>query len=123
MRIISIAAAPAAALMLTVAVAGTAHAGDSSGNTDHPGSCLVVQNHTGKNVHLTLNYPTESGYWDYAPDEDATVLSDESNNAITSPSGNWDVQTKPDVSDAWVYDASDSTDRGCAGSWILTMNP
>lgn len=119
MKIVSIAAAAIAAGAL---IMGSAAPANADRGEDHPGSCLVVQNHSGSELTVSLNYPVQSGTWTYEPDEVATVLADEANQVITSPSGVWDVHIDRDAQDSWDYDHEQNTGQGCNGSWVLTVN-
>ncbi|MEU3014158.1 hypothetical protein [Nocardia asteroides] len=85
-----------------------------------PGSCLVVQNHTGGRVTLRLNYPTSKGKWTFGHDEVGVLVRD--GRVVTSPSGRWSVRTNPPIRFHWVYDNALNNRKGCNGSWVLTMN-
>ncbi|MRH88180.1 hypothetical protein GFY24_12120 [Nocardia sp. SYP-A9097] len=120
MRIVSI----CAGAMVTGALLGlTGGPANADQGEDHPGSCLVVQNRTGAALTVSLNYPEVSGTWNYEPDETPTVLADEANAVITSPSGVWDAHLDHGVGTDWVYDGEQNTSQGCNGSWVLTVNP
>ncbi|WP_067574944.1 hypothetical protein [Nocardia acidivorans] len=119
MRIVPISAAALAAGLLVVS-AGVANA---ERGEDHPGSCLVVENRTGAALTITLNYPEITGTWNYEPGEVPTVLADEANAVITSPSGVWDVHLDHGVGTDWTYGGEQNTGQGCNGSWLLTVNP
>lgn len=110
-------ATAATATALTVGLAGPA-AADYQG----PGSCLVVQNHTGNQIELRLNYPTEGGSWTFYPYEDPSLLTDRNDNPIYSPTGEWSVHTEPAIDAAWSYEPGRNSSRGCNGSWIMTIN-
>ncbi|GEM33001.1 hypothetical protein AB0H58_20305 [Nocardia neocaledoniensis] len=140
MKTLGLIAAGIAVTTVTIMGAGPAHADftdpveltDSGENTEegefgeyaidvnHPGSCLVVQNHTGGRVTLRLNYPTSGGKWQFAHDE-VGVLS-RKGKVVTSPSGRWNVRTNPPIRFNWVYDDDLNDRKGCNGSWVLTMN-
>ncbi|MGW5314357.1 hypothetical protein [Nocardia thailandica] len=138
MRIVGLIAAGIAA---TVLATGVAHAddtdaveftdsgenlpeedfgGDYAIDRDNPGSCLVVQNHTGKTVTLRLNYPASRGSWRFAHDNVGVLTSN--GRVVTSPSGRWHVRTNPPIRYSWDFDRGLNRARGCNGSWVLTMN-
>ncbi|MFD3510426.1 hypothetical protein [Nocardia sp. NPDC058666] len=94
--------------------------GEYAVNRTEPGSCLVVQNHTGGRVTLRLNYPTSSGKWTFKHDQVGVLM--RNGRLVTSPSGNWSVRTNPPIVYKWVYDGKLNSRRGCNGSWVLTMN-
>ncbi|MEU0545003.1 hypothetical protein [Nocardia sp. NPDC005978] len=116
-KLAAFAAAPlAVAAFATVAVT----AAPASAEPSYPGSCLVVQNHTGRTLEITLNYPTHSGRWTFAPDEVSVLTS--KGRVVTSPSGTWNVHNEPNADGVWVYSEDRNTSKGCNGSWILTLN-
>ncbi|MBC7300609.1 MAG: hypothetical protein H5T78_06615 [Nocardia sp.] len=94
--------------------------GENAVNRADPGSCLVVQNHTGGRVTLRLNYPTSGGKWQFNHDQVGVLT--RNGKVVTSPSGNWHVRTNPPIRFDWVYDGNMNTRIGCNGSWVLTMN-
>ncbi|MEV0682346.1 MULTISPECIES: hypothetical protein [unclassified Nocardia] len=130
----------AAVAVTTVMVAGPANAditdavgfvdttdnGGEEGFSDyaidinHPGSCLVVQNHTGGRVRMRLDYPTSRGSWLF--DHDDVKIVTREGNAVKSPSGRWHVRVNPPINPVWTYDAKRNTSWGCNGSWVLSMN-
>ncbi|MEV6771263.1 hypothetical protein AB0N05_21850 [Nocardia sp. NPDC051030] len=117
MKAFSIVAA-AAGLVFAGIVAGTGGAGADDYN--YPGSCLVVQNHSGTTVDVSLNYPIHTGYWTSYPD-DIWHLSDD-DIPVTTPNGVWNVELNPSVDSTWVYDSGMNIGIGCNGSWVLTLN-
>lgn len=117
MRNIFIGAASVAATALAFgAVTMTA----ATAQAEVPGSCLVVQNHTGYTTAITLNYPTVAGRWTFSPDEVSVITNN--NRVIKSPSGVWNIQKDSDVQAVWVYDGDRNTSKGCAGSWVVSLN-
>ncbi|KAF0849634.1 hypothetical protein [Nocardia caishijiensis] len=130
----------AAAAVTTIMVAGPANAditdavgfADTTDNggeegfseyaidVNHPGSCLVVQNHTGGRVRMRLDYPTSRGSWLFDHDDIKIVTRD--GKAVESPSGRWQVRVNPPITAVWNYDGNRNTSRGCNGSWVLSMN-
>lgn len=118
-KLAAFAAAPLAVAALATAVV-TATAAPAAAEPTYPGSCLVVQNHTGRTVEITLNYPTHAGRWTFAPDE-VSVLSSKGR-VVTSPTGTWNVHNEPDAEGVWVYSEDRNAGKGCNGSWILTLN-
>ncbi|MFD6108354.1 hypothetical protein ACFWFQ_37530 [Nocardia salmonicida] len=94
--------------------------GEYAVSRTEPGSCLVVQNHTGGRVTVRLNYPTSGGKWQF--DHDQVGVLTRNGKLVTSPSGNWNVRTNPPIRFNWVYDGKMNSRRGCNGSWVLTMN-
>ncbi|MEV0058231.1 hypothetical protein [Nocardia sp. NPDC050718] len=140
MKTLGLIAAGVAATTVTIMGAGPAHAdftdaveftdsgenveegefGEYAVDRNNPGSCLVVQNHTGGRVTVRLNYPTSQGKWTFAHD-DVGVLT-RNNRVVTSPSGRWSVRTNPPIVFHWVYDGKLNNRKGCNGSWVLTMN-
>ncbi|MFG1768914.1 hypothetical protein ACGFIX_05050 [Nocardia salmonicida] len=94
--------------------------GEYAVSRTEPGSCLVVQNHTGGRVTVRLNYPTSRGKWQF--DHDQVGVLTRNGKLVTSPSGNWNVRTNPPIRFNWVYDGNMNSRRGCNGSWVLTMN-
>ncbi|WP_330178841.1 hypothetical protein OHB26_20195 [Nocardia sp. NBC_01503] len=119
MRIVSICAGAVVTSILLGSTTGVANAEQAE---DHPDSCLVVANRTGAALTITLNYPVVSGTWNYAVDETPTVLADEADAVVTSPTGVWDVHLDHGVGTDWVYDGEQNTGQGCNGSWLLTVN-
>lgn len=140
MKTLGLIAAGVAVTTVTIIGAGPAHADftdaveytDSGENVEegeygeyaidrnNPGSCLVVQNHTGGRVTLRLNYPTSKGKWTFSHDEVGVLTRD--GRVVTSPSGRWNVRTNPPIVFNWVYDDNLNKRKGCNGSWVLTMN-
>ncbi|MFC4124059.1 hypothetical protein [Nocardia rhizosphaerae] len=94
--------------------------GEYAVSRNQPGSCLVVQNHTGGTVTLRLNYPTSRGKWTLRHDSVGVLA--RNGKVVTSPSGRWSVRTNPPIRWAWIYDGNLNTRKGCNGSWVLTMN-
>ncbi len=94
--------------------------GEYAVNRNEPGSCLVVQNHTGGRVTVRLNYPPSGGKWVFDHDEVGLLM--RNGKVVTSPSGNWNVRTNPPIRFNWVYDGKRNNRKGCNGSWVMTMN-
>ncbi|MFB8005015.1 hypothetical protein [Nocardia sp. NPDC056000] len=85
-----------------------------------PGACLLVQNHSGYDTSIRLNYPYGySGTWDFSPGEIAFLADGD---RITSSTGSFNVQMADGISDAWAWDPMAGNDGGCNGSWVLTLN-
>lgn len=140
MKTLKMIAAGVAVTAMTVLGAGHAHAdfadpvelSDSDENLQDegfaeyavnraaPGSCLVVQNHTGKGVTMRLNYPASRGKWQFRHDQIGVLT--HNGKVVTSPSGRWNVRTNPPIRFVWVYDATMNRHIGCNGAWLLTMN-
>ncbi|MFF2556573.1 hypothetical protein ACFVUS_36585 [Nocardia sp. NPDC058058] len=112
----------AAAVTTGVLLALAAAPANAERGDDHPGSCLVVANHSGGPLTLTLKYPEVSGTWNYDDNEQPTVVADEANSIITSPNGFWEVRLDKEVPRDWTYDAEQNSGQGCNGSWLLTVN-
>ncbi|MFD3705476.1 hypothetical protein [Nocardia sp. NPDC058658] len=94
--------------------------GEYAVSRTEPGSCLVVQNHTGGRVTLRLNYPASGGKWQFRHNQIGVLT--HKGKLVTSPSGNWNVRTNPPIRFDWVYDRNMNKRQGCNGSWLLTMN-
>ncbi|MGW4636182.1 hypothetical protein [Nocardia sp. NPDC004415] len=86
---------------------------------DYPDSCLVLQNHTGSDAEVRLNYPIHGGSWTVAHDEVFHLADD--GYPVMSPTGAWSVQVNPPAQFIWNFDPGLNTGLGCNGSWVLTF--
>lgn len=88
---------------------------------DHAGACLVVQNHAGRTTTVSMNYPAGyNGEWTIYPNDLSVLLYN--GVAIKSPTGDFNIQKDSDLQAVWNYEGNRDHDKGCNGSWVVTLN-
>ncbi|WP_433566519.1 hypothetical protein ACQP1O_15735 [Nocardia sp. CA-151230] len=114
------AAAPVAAAAVGVAAIVLA-AAPAQAQSNHPNSCIVVQNHAGRTTTVTMNYPAGyNGSWTIYPNDLSLLLYNDQ--PVQSPTGDFNIQKDSDLQAVWNYDPNRDTNRGCNGSWVVTLN-
>ncbi|WP_330178826.1 hypothetical protein OHB26_20105 [Nocardia sp. NBC_01503] len=117
MRNLRTAIATAIAALGWTAVAATA----APAHADYPGACLVWQNHSGRTLDISMNYPAgHDGAWTVEPGDYGLVS--ENHVIITSNTGHFNVTLSDSRPTVWNYDPYMNRKDGCNGAWILTIN-
>ncbi|APA98278.1 hypothetical protein [Nocardia seriolae] len=114
--IIGVPVAAVAVGAVAIAVAAPAQA-----QANHPGACIVVQNHTGRTTTVSMNYPAGyNGDWTIYPNDLSLLLYN--GDPVKSPTGAFNIQRDSDLQAVWNYDPGRARNRGCNGSWVVTLN-
>ncbi|MTE15135.1 hypothetical protein [Nocardia aurantiaca] len=113
-------AAPVAVTAVGVAAMVLA-AAPAQAQVNHPNACIVVQNHAGRTTTVSLNYPAGyNGSWTIYPNDLSLLLYN--GDPVQSPTGEFNIQKDSDLQAVWNYDPGRVTNRGCNGSWVVTLN-
>ncbi|MEC3953314.1 hypothetical protein VMT65_09760 [Nocardia sp. CDC153] len=100
---------------------GVMAAGSAQAQANHPGACVVVQNHAGRTTTVSMNYPAGyNGDWTIYPNDLVVLMYN--GVAVKSPTGEFNLQKDSDLQAVWNYDPGRDHDKGCNGSWVVTLN-
>ncbi|WP_157514109.1 hypothetical protein [Nocardia concava] len=119
-KVAAVVGAPVAAVAVGAAAMAMT-AAPAQAEADHPGACIVVQNHAGRTTTVSMNYPAGyNGDWTIYPNELSVLLYN--GVAVKSPTGKFNIQKDSDLQAVWNYEGNRDRDKGCNGSWVVTLN-